>query len=187
MCVCDENFYLSSFQIYSAALLTLATRLNITYPELIYLVTGSLYLQITFTRFTHLTSGNHQSAFFIYEFSVFKFHIYVKGFPKGSAIKNLPATQETQETWVWSQGWEDPPEKEMATHSSTPAWKIPWTEEPGGLLFTGLQRVRHNWAHMHTYIRNVIFSFSIWHVTQHNTLRIHQCCHKWENFLLFNG
>ena len=45
-------------------------------------------------------------------------------------IKNLPAMQETQ---VQSLGGEDPLEKEMTTHSSTPAWKIPWTEEPGGL------------------------------------------------------
>ena len=49
-----------------------------------------------------------------------------------------------QEIWVQSLGWEDPPEKEMATHSNIPAWKIPWTEEPGGLQSMGLQRVRHN-------------------------------------------
>ena len=46
------------------------------------------------------------------------------------------------ETWVRSQGREDPLEKEMATHSSILAWRIPWTEEPGGLQFTGSQRVR---------------------------------------------
>ena len=45
-------------------------------------------------------------------------------------VKNLPAMQETQ---VWSMGWEDPLEKGMATHSSILAWRIPWTEEPGGL------------------------------------------------------
>ena len=45
-------------------------------------------------------------------------------------VKRLPAVRET---WVRSLGWEDPLEKEMATHSSTLAWKIPWTEEPGGL------------------------------------------------------
>ena len=53
-------------------------------------------------------------------------------------IKNLPAMQETR---VGSLGWEDPLEKEMATHSSILAWRIPWTEEPGGLLSTGSQRV----------------------------------------------
>ena len=48
------------------------------------------------------------------------------------SVKTLPAMQETQETWVQSPGWEDPLEKEMATHSSILAWRIPWTEEPGG-------------------------------------------------------
>ena len=50
-------------------------------------------------------------------------------------VKNLPAVQETQ---VQSLGWEDPLEKEMAPHSSILAWRIPWTEEPGGLPFMGL-------------------------------------------------
>ena len=45
-------------------------------------------------------------------------------------VKNIPVMQES---WVWSLGWEDPLEKEMATHSSILAWRIPWTEEPGGL------------------------------------------------------
>jgi len=51
-----------------------------------------------------------------------------------------------QETWVLSLGLEDPLEKAMATHSSIPAWRIPWTEEPGGLQSTGSRRVRHNWT-----------------------------------------
>ena len=49
------------------------------------------------------------------------------------------------ETWVRSPGQEDPLEKEMATHSSTLAWKIPWMEEPGRLQSMGLQRVAHDW------------------------------------------
>ena len=56
-------------------------------------------------------------------------------------VKNLPAMQETQ---VQSLGQEDPLEKGIATHSSILAWKIPWTEEPGGLWFMGSQRVGHN-------------------------------------------
>ena len=56
-------------------------------------------------------------------------------------IKNLSAMQETQ---VQSLGWEDTLEKEMAIHSSILAWKIPWTEEPGGLKSMGSQRVGHN-------------------------------------------
>ena len=56
-------------------------------------------------------------------------------------VKHLPAMQETQ---VQSLGREDPLEKEMATHSSTLAWRIPWTEEPGGLQSMDSQRVRHD-------------------------------------------
>ena len=51
-------------------------------------------------------------------------------------VKNPPATQETQ---VQSLGWEDPLEKQMATHSSIVAWRIPWMEDPGGLQSMGLQ------------------------------------------------
>ena len=58
-------------------------------------------------------------------------------------VKNLPAMQETQ---VQSLGQEDPPEKEMANHSSILAWRIPRTEKPGGLQSMGSQRVRHDWA-----------------------------------------
>ena len=58
-------------------------------------------------------------------------------------VKRLPATRETR---VQSLGREDLLEKEIATHSSTLAWKIPWTEESGGLQSRGSQRVGHNWA-----------------------------------------
>ena len=61
------------------------------------------------------------------------------GFPASSGIKNPLAMQKPQETWVWSLGWEDPLEEEMATHSSILAWRIPWTEEPGGLESMGSQ------------------------------------------------
>ena len=61
------------------------------------------------------------------------------GFPGGSVVKNLPAMQET---WIRSLGREDPLEKEMATHSSALAWRIPWREEPDGRLQSmGSQRV----------------------------------------------
>ena len=56
-------------------------------------------------------------------------------------VKDLPAMQETQ---VRALGWEDPLEKEMATHSSILAWKISWTEEPGVLQSMGSQRVRQD-------------------------------------------
>ena len=57
------------------------------------------------------------------------------------AVKNLLALQEMQ---VQSLGGEDPLKEEMSTHSSILAWKIPWTEKPGGLQFIGSPRVRHN-------------------------------------------
>ena len=66
------------------------------------------------------------------------------GFPSSSAVKNLPAIQEPQETWVQSLGGEDTLEVSMATHSSNIAWRIPWTEEPGGLQSIGSQRAKHN-------------------------------------------
>ena len=56
-------------------------------------------------------------------------------------VKNLPAVEET---WVQSLDQDDPLEKGMATHSSILAWRVPWTEEPGGLQSMGLQKVRHD-------------------------------------------
>ena len=69
--------------------------------------------------------------------------IYLKHvtFPGGSVVKNHPVMHES---WVQPLGWEDPLEKEMATHSSILAREIPWTEEPGRLQSMGLQRVRHD-------------------------------------------
>ena len=62
--------------------------------------------------------------------------------PIGQSVKNLPAVQETR---VGSLGQDGPLEKEMATHFSILAWKIPWIEEPGGPQSMGLQIVGHNW------------------------------------------
>ena len=64
------------------------------------------------------------------------------GVPGGSVVKNLPATQEMQ--FQEDLGQEDHLEEEMTTHSSTLAWKIPWTEEPGGLQSTGSQIIGSN-------------------------------------------
>ena len=72
-------------------------------------------------------------------------------------VKNPPAMQETQETLVWSLGQEDPLEQEMETHSSIPDWKIPWTEEPGGLQSKGLQRIRHDWVTKQAQIPEIDF------------------------------
>jgi len=65
------------------------------------------------------------------------------GFSGGSVVKNPPAKQETQ---VQSVGWEDPLEKEIAIYPSILAWKMPWTEEPGGLQTVALQKFGHDWT-----------------------------------------
>ena len=67
----------------------------------------------------------------------------VEVFPGDSAVKTL-SMQETREMWVQSLGQEDPLEKEMGTHSSILAWKIPWTEEPGRLQSMWSKRVGYN-------------------------------------------
>ena len=66
------------------------------------------------------------------------FHVNEAGLPSGSAVKNPPAMQGTQETRVGFL------KEEMATHSTMLAWRIPWTEELGGILSIGSQRVGHN-------------------------------------------
>ena len=71
-------------------------------------------------------------------------------------VKNLPAMQETQ---IRSLGWEDPLEKEMATHSSILAWRIPWTEEPGRLQSVGCKESDMTEQLTHTYVVK-ISSFS---------------------------
>ena len=78
-------------------------------------------------------------------------------------IKNLPALQETR---VRSWGREDPLEKGMATHSSILAWRIPQTEEPGGLQFMGSQRVRHDWVTKHTHRYTFWIYFGVWSKTK---------------------
>ena len=83
-------------------------------------------------------------------------------------LKRLPGMRET---WVWSLSWEDPLEKEMATHSSTLAWRIPWMEEPGRLQSMGLQRVGHDWA---TSLSLSIYNTYIWTVTVATKLK-HTC------------
>ena len=79
----------------------------------------------------------------------FRFESYLKWASLvAQLVKNLPAVRET---WVQSLGWEDPLEKEVATHSSILACKIPWPEKPGGLQSMGLQRVGgHDFVTKHT-------------------------------------
>ena len=71
-----------------------------------------------------------------------------------------PAIQETQDTWVRSLSREDPPEEEMATLSNILAWRIPWTEEPGGLQSVGSQRVGRDSTYTQVLWNNCVFMFS---------------------------
>ena len=64
-----------------------------------------------------------------------------EGIPSDSVVRNSSAMQEM---WVRYLGWEDPLKEDMATHSSILAWRIPWTDEPGGLQSTRVQRVGHD-------------------------------------------
>ena len=92
--------------------------------------------------YTHVYQGYPPCVFFQSTF-------HILGFPGGSDSKESPAMLET---WVWSLGQEDLLEKEMATHSIILAWRILWTEKPGGLQSVGYQRVEHNWlnnSHFH--------------------------------------
>ena len=81
------------------------------------------------------------SICYLYDFKNLTIYSYKWAFLVAQMVKNLLAMQEA---WVRSLSWEDPLEKEMTTHSSILAWKIPWTEEPGGLHPMGSQSARHN-------------------------------------------
>ena len=79
-----------------------------------------------------------------------------------------------QETRVWSLGWEDPLEDGMATHSSILAWRIQWTEEPGGLQSTGSQKAGHDWVtntHAHNIVVTSLFSDDFWNSPYHIAVR----------------
>ena len=77
-----------------------------------------------------------------YRFWVHWNHCFDKHPLVAQMVKHLSAVQKV---WVWSLGWEDPLEEEMATHSSIPAWRIPWTEEPDRLQSIGLKRAGQDW------------------------------------------
>ena len=84
------------------------------------------------------------------------------GFPIGSVVRNPTTRQDPQETGFWSLGLDDPLEESMTTHSSILPWRIPQTEESGGLLSMKLQRVGHNWSDLaRTHARCPIQRFSI--------------------------
>ena len=85
-------------------------------------------------------------------------------------VRNLPAMQKIR---VQSLGQKDPPRKGMATHSSILAWRIPWTEETGGLQSLGPHRIRHNWVtHTHTHTHRGIINFYHWFWTTFGRTRL---------------
>ena len=94
-------------------------------------------------------------------------------------VKRLPAMRETQVQFL---GREDPLKKEIATHSGTLAWKIPWTEEPGRLQSMGLQRVGHDWTRLHTLTRpsgqDLLAPFSSLKKRSHSFNSINKCSLK---------
>jgi len=112
-----------------------------------------------------------------------------RAFLVAQMVKNLPAMQET---WVQSLSWEDPLKKGMATHSSILAWRIPWTEEPGGLQSMGLQRVGHDWA-THTltftgsfysgrwFFHHFLFLTSSWYMCTHSVLSAARLLRPWNS------
>ena len=86
-------------------------------------------------------------------------------------IKNPLPVQEMQETQVQSLHWEDPLKESMATHFRILAWRIPWTEEPGGLQSQGSQRVRHDWSNLaHTHAFKINTEFTVFHMLPYGNL-----------------
>ena len=96
-----------------------------------------------------LSECYHLSFFFNYWWSKsYSLSTDPSGFSSGSAVKSLPAVQQLQETQVQTLDQEDLLEKEMPTHSSILAWRILWTEEPGGVQCMASKRVRHDWSNL---------------------------------------
>ena len=117
-------------------------------PWLTYFITRSSYLLTPFIQCAHPTPylcPGQPLVCFLYLWECFCFidYTFTRASLVAQRVERLPATQETQ---VWSLGYEDPLEKEMATHPSILAWRIPWTEELSGLQSTGSQRVGHDWV-----------------------------------------
>ena len=91
-------------------------------------------------------SEKNTTCIYTYIYNTHSLHLYIYTCTHTYIFTHIHTHTDKQETWVWSLGGEDPLEKEMATHPSILAWRIPWTEEPGGLWSTGSQRVGHDLA-----------------------------------------
>ena len=102
--------------------------------------------------------------------------------PVAQTVKNRPAMQETQ---FWSLGWEDPLERWMASHSTILAWGISWTEEPDGQQFTGLQRIKQNWATNPLWLWYAFSYYWLYNVSLPEYAMIIKPSHSWWIFCLF--
>ena len=100
-------------------------------------------LLLTCKQYREYSPGPDQHTFFRIRVQILK----TKGFPGGTVVKNKPANSGDSRDVGLIPGLEDPLEEEMATHSSILAWRIPGTEEPGGLQSMGSQTVGHDWTH----------------------------------------
>ena len=101
-------------------------------------------------------------------------------------VKNLPAIQETKETWVQSLEKEDSLEKEMVTHSSIPAWRIPWTQKLRRLQSLGWQRLRQDWsnlAHMRPMTQGFILCKDLRRLCYHAAQMTLETQRKWSTSL----
>ena len=114
------------------------------------------------SRLQQSDSVIHTHVFFIRFFFHYRFYYALKkkeveliygASLVAQMVKNLPAIQETQ---VQSLGWEDPLEESVAMHSNILCWRIPWTEEPGGVQSIGSHRVRHNWSDLAQHSRELV-------------------------------
>ena len=106
---------------------------------------NSIYLG--FIYFGTLMFGPSMFVISLYSFGLTIYQYRISFFVLSSLVaQRLKCLPPMQETWVWSLGGEYPLEKEMVTHASILAWRIPWMEKPGRLQSMGSQRVRHDWA-----------------------------------------
>ena len=128
------------------------------FPKTIYTVQDNSTILLTYQRkykFSQYIFGAQQCTYFNFSFkAIYAWH---RASLVAKRLKRLPPMWETQVRFL---GQEDSLEKEMATHSTILAWRIPWTEEPGRLQSTGSQRVRHDWA------TSLHFMHDVWGASQ---------------------
>ena len=120
-------------------------------PCLLTLPTSQASLWPFHLRFNSLAWWYSLTSFCMTRWIVNDFLGFYWGFPGGTSGKELPANARDIKTLVWPLGQNDPLKDGMATHSSILAWRIPWTEEPGGLLSIGSQIVGHDWRDTDTH------------------------------------